>query len=67
MKLVYNWKKAWRMASVQVAACAVGFGALPAELQTALLEAIGLPAASAPAVVGALLIAARLVEQPKTH
>ena len=28
MKLIDNWKKAWRMASVQVAAGAIAFGAL---------------------------------------
>lgn len=67
MKLIDNWKKAWRMATVQIAAGAVAFGSLPPEVQSAMLGAIGLPASAAPAVLGVLLIIARVVDQPKTR
>ena len=48
MKLIDNWKKAWRMASVQVAAGAIAFGALPETVQGAMLGAVGLPVTAVP-------------------
>lgn len=67
VKLIDNWKKAWRMATVQIAAGAVAFGSLPPEVQTAMLGALGLPLGAAPAVLGVMLIIARVVDQPKTR
>ena len=67
MKLIDNWKKAWRMASVQVAAGAIAFGALPETVQAAMLGAVGLPVSAVPVVLGALMILARVVNQPKAQ
>lgn len=67
MKLIGNWRKAWRMATVQIAAGAVAFGSLPPDVQASMLGALGLPASAAPAVLGLLLIFARVIDQPKTR
>jgi hypothetical protein len=55
------------MATMQVAAGAVAFGSLPPEVQASMLGALGLPASAAPAVLGLLLMIARVVDQPKTR
>lgn len=66
MKLIIpNWRRAWRMLSVQVAALAVVFGSLPPDAQAAVLAFIGVPAARLPAVLGLLVLAGRLIQQPK--
>ena len=67
MKLIDNWKKAWRMASVQVAAGAIAFGALPSEVQATMLGAVGLPVTAVPIMIGGLMLIARLVNQPKVQ
>jgi hypothetical protein len=63
MKLISGAGKAWRLFSVQVGAVAVVFGTLPAEMQTAILDALSVPANRVPAVLGAVFMAARLVQQ----
>jgi hypothetical protein len=67
VKLIPNWRRAWRMASVQFAAVAVAWGSLPTETQTSILSAIGMPAERVPAVLGLLILAGRLIDQPKAH
>lgn len=67
MKLIPNWRRAWRMASVQIATLAVGWGLLPPDTQAALLAAIGVPAERVPAVLGAIFLLLRLVDQPKVR
>jgi hypothetical protein len=64
MKLIPEWRRAWRMASVQIAAAAVLFAALPAETQAAVLGLIGLDVRHLPGVLGVLVIFGRLVAQP---
>ncbi len=66
MKLIPNWRRSWRMLSVQVAAGAVAWGTLPVDMQTAILSAVGLGPERIPAVLGALVLLARLVDQPNT-
>lgn len=66
-KLIPNWRRAWRMLSVQVAALAVAWGAMPAETQAAVLEALGIGPERVPAVLGALILLARLIDQPKAR
>ena len=66
-RLIPNWRKAWRMASVRVAVLAVAWGLLPPETQVAMLAAVGVPAERIPAVLGALFLALRLIDQPKTR
>lgn len=67
MKLIPNWRKAWRMASVQIAVLAVAWGSLPPDAQAAMLQAVGVPAERIPAVLGALFLVLRLIDQPKVH
>lgn len=65
MKVIENWRQAWKLFSVQIAALAVAFGALPPNVQAAVLAAVGIPAERLPAIVGLLLILSRIVAQPK--
>lgn len=65
MKLIPNWRSAGRMLSVQIAAAAVLFGALPVEQQAALLALLGIGPERMPALLGLAIIVARLVAQPK--
>ena len=75
--LIEDWRKAWKMLSVQVQAiwaaiCAV-YLAMPAEQQGQLLQLLGLPAGAAVGVsfaaqvaigVSAATVAARMTSQP---
>lgn len=63
--VIPNWRRAWRMASVQLAALAVLFGSLPADAQASILDMIGVPAARVPAIIGLLFLVGRMVQQPK--
>lgn len=63
-RLIPNWRRAWRMASMRLAALAVLFGALPADAQAAVLDLIGVPASRVPAILGLLIMAGRLIQQP---
>lgn len=65
MKLIPNWRSAGRMLSVQIAALAVLFGALPVDQQAALLALLGVGPERIPALLGLAVIAARLINQPK--
>lgn len=65
--LIPNWRRAWRMLSVQIASLAVVFGALPADAQAAMLDLVGVPASRLPAIIGLLVLGARLVQQPKVQ
>lgn len=67
MNLIPEWRSAWRMASMQVAAAAVVFGSLPADAQASMLSAIGVPGSRVPAILGALVILGRLVNQPQVR
>lgn len=67
MQLIPEWRRAWRMASVQVAALAVVWGTLPEDVQAALLAVVGVPAERVPAVLGLLLLLGRLIDQPKVR
>ena len=62
--LVPNWRRAWRMLSVQLAALAVVFGSLPADAQASVLDLVGVPASRVPAVLGLLFMVGRLISQP---
>lgn len=62
--LISDWRRAWRLASVQIAALAVLFGSLPADTQAAVLDMVGVPAGRVPAILGLLFMAGRLVAQP---
>ncbi len=67
MRLIPEWRKAWRMLSVQIAAFAVIFGALPMDTQAAVLGLVGLEPSRLPGIIGLLVIAGRLWAQPKVR
>lgn len=62
--LTANWRRAWRMLSVQAAALACAVGLLPPDQQAALLATIGVPEHRLPLALGLLFLAARLIGQP---
>ena len=66
-RLIPNWRRAWRMATVRIAMLAVGWGLLPPESQAAMLDAIGVPAERIPAVLGAIFLLFRLIDQPEVR
>lgn len=65
--LIVDWRRAWRMLSVQAAAIAVTIGLLPPDQQAAILAALGVPAERLPLVLGLLFLAARLLHQGALH
>lgn len=67
MRVIPEWRQAWRMLSVQVASAAVLFGALPTDTQGAILDLVGLSPSRLPAVLGLLMIVGRLLAQPKVR
>ena len=67
MKPIENLSRAWRLLSVQIASGAIVLGSIPADVQTAMLDAVGVPQSRVPAVLGALMLVARLVSQPKAR
>ena len=67
MRLIPNWRNAGRMLSVQIAACAVLFGALQPDQQAAILALLGLAPERIPGVLGLAIIVARLIDQPKAQ
>ena len=62
--LIPEWKRAWRMLSVQIGALAVLWVALPATTQAAVLDLLGIDAKSLPGIVGVAVILGRLIAQP---
>ena len=64
MKLIPEWKQAWRLLSVQIAGAAVLFAALPADTQASILDLVGLDPRHLPGVLGLAVIAGRLIAQP---
>lgn len=67
MRLIDQWRRAHKLWSTRIAALAVTFGLLPPDQQTAILDAVHIPANRIPAVVGALFLVSRLVAQPKVN
>lgn len=65
MKIIPNWRRAPRMLSMWVAAAAVIWSGMPADMQAAVLQLLGVPAERVPGVLGLLFILARLIDQPK--
>ena len=68
MKLIPNWKKAWRMLSINFAALALAWIAVPPEQQAKVMSL--LPWLTPDQVSGVLIAAAmigRLVAQPKVQ
>lgn len=64
MKLIDNIRQAPRMWSVQLASLLIAWGALPVDMQAALVQLVGIPPERVPAILGLLVILGRLVQQP---
>lgn len=64
-RVIPEWRKAWSYASVQIGSAAAVFGLLPADQQTAMLQAVGLRPDQLPLVMGLAFLAARLWKQPE--
>lgn len=67
MKLIPNWRRAWRMLTVQIGALALLWIALPAETQAAVLHALHIDRQYLPGIVGLAVIIGRLIAQPKVQ
>ena len=67
MRLIPNYRRAWRMASVQIAAVIAAWAVLPPEAQAAAVGLIGVPPDKVPAILAVLLIVARLIDQPRAR
>lgn len=67
MKLIPNWRKAWRMLTIQIGALALLWVALPAETQAAVLAALHIDKQYLPGIVGLAVIIGRLIAQPKAQ
>lgn len=65
MRPVSNWKRAHKMATVWAGTIALAWGSLPPETQSAMLSAVGVPENRVPAILGLLVIVARLVDQQR--
>ena len=63
MKLIEDWRQAWRMLSVQVATLAIVWGALPVDQQAAILALFGVGPERVPLVIGLAVIVARVASQ----
>lgn len=64
-RIIAEWRRAWRYASVQIGSAAALFGLLPADQQGALLAAVGMRPDQLPLVMGLAFIAARFWKQPE--
>lgn len=67
MKLIPQWRRAWRMASVQIAAVIAAWAVLPPDAQAAAVALVGVPPDKVPGILAVLLIVARLIDQPKAR
>ena len=67
MRLIPQWRRAWRMASVQLADVIAAWSVLPPDAQAAAVGLIGVPPDKVPAILAVLLIVARLIDQPKAR
>jgi hypothetical protein len=62
--LIPNWRRAWRMLTVQLGALAVVWVALPADTQAAILDTLHIDRSYLPGILGLAVIVARLIAQP---
>jgi hypothetical protein len=67
MSLIPQWRRAWRMLSVQLSAVIVAWVALPEAQQAALAGLAGIAPDAVPGVLAALAILGRVVDQPALH
>lgn len=62
--LIPEWRAAWRLITMRMAAGAVVFGLLPPDQQSAMLAMIHVPPERVPVALGVLFIVGRLKSQP---
>jgi hypothetical protein len=65
--LIPQWRRAWRMFSVQASAVIVAWVALPMDQQEALAGLVGIAPEAVPGILAALAILGRLIDQPKVR
>lgn len=65
MKLIPEWKSAWKMFSVQAAALIAIWQLIPVEAQAKMLSSVGMEEVSIPLVLSLVGIVGRLIAQPK--
>jgi hypothetical protein len=65
MKLIPDWRQAWRMLSMRVAFLAVIWGSLPAELQAEILGGLGVSPGRVPLFIGLTVMVVRIIAQKK--
>ena len=61
--LIDNIRNAWKLATVWVGIVAIAFGSLPAESQAALLALVYVPEERLPALIGLVVLVARVIKQ----
>lgn len=64
--LIDNWREAPKMLSFWAAMLAVAWGSMPPDVQASVLAWLGMPAERIPAVLGVLMLLARLIKQKST-
>lgn len=67
MKPIAEWKRAYRMFSVQAIALLVAWLSTPESLQTAILQLFGATQDQITAILAVVAILGRLILQPKVH
>jgi hypothetical protein len=67
IKPIPEWRRAWRMISVQAASLILVWIALPEAQQAAILSLLGIPANAVTGVLAAATIFGRLINQPKVR
>lgn len=66
-KPIPEWKRCWRMFSVQASAVIVAWVALPVDQQAAVAGLVGIAPENVPGILALLAIVGRIVDQPKVR
>lgn len=64
MKLIPEWRRAWRFWSARLIAALIAWTLLPAEQQVLLVQWAGADPDQVPTVLAALALLSRLIDQP---
>jgi hypothetical protein len=67
IKAIPEWRRAWKMLSVQMASLILVWAGLPETHQAAILALLGIPPGAVTAALGVGVILGRLIDQPKVR
>jgi hypothetical protein len=67
VKIISEWRQAWRMFSLQAAVLLVAWSVLPPHAQAAILQFLRLTPDEATACIGVGIIVGRLIDQPSVR